>query len=152
MYRLVLPLLIMCLTLTACGKRGEEPIVEEPLPAHEQMESTVWNNIEFSGITPVSSFESGDGDLMIYPYYDSDKYVRVKLIEVSDNDLWTSATKDYLDSDNLIVTEDYSYVTHPDQITYGFVPIDDATAYYLKTDCPSSYMKKVCELLCNTNT
>lgn len=151
MYRLVLPLLIMCLTLTACGKK-EGPAKKESRPLHEQMESTVWNNKEISGITPVTSFESGDGDLTIYPYYNSDKYVRVKLVEVSDNDLWTSATKDYVNSGNLIVTENYSYVTHSDQVTYGFVPIDDTTAYYLKSDCPSSYVKKVCELLCNTNT
>lgn len=148
---MILPIILLAVVLTGCGKK-EVTEETEPLPLHEQADLTVWNNKEIKGITPVCSFETSDDELTIYPYYDSDKYIKVKVVEVSDNDFWTSVTKDYINTDNLIVTEDYSYITMPTSITYGFVPISDNSAYFLSSDCPSAYTKKVCELLCSTDT
>lgn len=153
--KLAIVLIGVTMLLCGCGKQEEE-VVSEPVPVshlHEPTESIVWNNMLLNGITPVTSFESTDDTLTIFPYYDNDAHITVRKIIISDNAFWNSVISQYIDSDNIKYVNDYALVTNTDGKSFGYIGIDEKTAYIISTDTlPSAYVESTLKLLCNTNT
>jgi len=151
-----LGLVILCLVLLCGCTTSKENIndtevttTEESLPISE---SIVWENITISNITPVTSFEiRGDG-LFIFPYNNNNTHITLRKIFISNNGFWDTVVST-VSVDNVIVSDfGYELVTLPNGNTLGYVPIDDESAYLVKTETlPSSYVELVLEQLCNGN-
>ena len=153
MLKVSLTLLMACVILASCGNaKEEEKVVISKPPLHEISSSVVWNNKKLEAITPVTAFDTTEDVLTVYPYNGSDRYVSVQIISVSENNLWKSITEPYINSANIVKGKRYSYVTLPNNVTYGYIPLSDESAYLVKSDCPSAYLQKVCEMLCGTST
>ena len=115
---------------------------------HEPSDSHVWQGITIPAISPVTAFEEYGDTLKIFPYYNDNAYISLRVVLVSGNDFWNTVTSTYLDSGNAIVKDQYSYVTTENGITYGLLPVSETAAIVAETTLPSSYVDRILEMLC----
>lgn len=148
-----LPLmLILCATLFAgCGSKSEETVTAADLRPIQS--SCIWESVSINSITPVSAFETEGSCLKIFPYNNSESYIKIEKILISNNGFWDTVVKEYEDTNNMRVLDNFSYVTTASKVTIGYLPLDAEYAYIVSSDTlPSSYVEKVLEMLCNTST
>lgn len=145
---------VICLALflTGCSNESvEEPVVETEL--RQVTTNAVWDNRNFDSITPVCAFESTDECLKIFPYNNSEEYIKVEKILISSNGFWNTVTNEFKDTNNVRVLDNYSYITTSSKVTIGYYALDDEYAYIVSTETlPSSYVEKVLEMLWITST
>lgn len=141
-------LLSLLLFVTGCGEQEVE-VPEVPVTyLHEQADSTEWDGLTVSAITPCCAFDSQPDTLTIYPYFDSDLSVKVEKILLSENDFWNAITVS-LEKDNCYTTEEYSLATMTNGTTVGMLPIDEETCYWVTSNqLPSGYVQAVLKSLC----
>ena len=135
--------------LIGCGK--EEPIPEPVVtpPLHTQADSFDNGTISISAITPVSAFESVGDELRLFPFYDCDKYISMKIILTSNNEFWSTLLASYTDSENRQDYEKYSLITTSAGNTMVMLPQDDEHALLIESSMlPSGYVKAVADKLC----
>lgn len=141
--------LLFTALLTGCGEQDTEPVIETP-PLHEITTSVVWDNLTLSQITPVTSIVVSGDSLDIFPYNDNDMHITVKRILISDNDFWQTVFNTQ-DTENTMTCDEYSLITTSSGATYGYLEIDEESAYIAFTDSlPSSYVWSALEMLCNS--
>lgn len=149
----LLSMLILCSTilLLGCSNKNEETVsVPDLRPIQYSCE---WDSVSVNSITPVSTFETEDDCLKIFPYNNSESYIKIEKILISNNGFWDTVVKEYKDTNNVRVLDNFSYVTTASKVTIGYLPLDDEYAYIVSSDTlPSSYVEKVLEMLCNTST
>lgn len=142
MLKKIITLTCMCLLLAGCSEK-EEVITVTP-PVSERMDSVIYENFTFDAIGPVCGFILTDTSLQIHPYYDSTKHILVEKILISENGFWntliTSQTENYVLTDS----ENYSLITTPSGVTFGYMRVDDEWALLFKTsDLNSGYLRLV---------
>lgn len=142
-------LVTLCiLFLSGCGEE-EVPPVPTPPPLHTQAQSITWDGMEITEVTPVSAFEITDTCIQIFPYFNSEEYISIERIYVSENDFWNSVTSEYEGTPNHKKDTNWELFTLPSGITLGCVIIDDDECYIIRTEALSSaYVEKVCKMLC----
>lgn len=138
---------LLALLLTGCGK--EVPVVEEPVyvPLRQVMSSVTWDNMTISSITPVTSFETTNDTLSIFPYNDNASYIKVERFIFSDNNLFNTIVSS-CEEGNVVIEDKYSLCTLSSGQTYALLPFTEDTGYLISTTLPSSYCEKVAVMLC----
>lgn len=146
--RKLIPLLVCLLLLCGCSKEEEVYVPPAP-PLHEQADSFQNDIVSMNSITPVSAFESVGDEVHLFPFYDSDKYINMKLVLVSDNGFWNTLLESYEGTDNLQTFEKYSLITTPSGNTMVMLPYDeDYNLLIESSQLPSGYVKATADKLC----
>lgn len=144
-------LLLTCLvllSLTGCGGSEEVIVAETPPspPLHEVQTSAIWDNLTFSSITPVTSFESNGDYLKVFPYNDSQKYILVKQYLSSKNDAFSQLAS-VCTEESIVTKDNYTLYTTPAGVTSALISCEDVD-YLVQTELPSYYCEMVCDMLC----
>ena len=151
-YKKVTMCLLLALVLCCgCGKEksDEEVVVVQDLrPISTEV---TWDNISIKQITPVTAFETDASTTKIFPFNNSDKYITIEKIVISDNGFWETLSTGYKDTNNFKTADSWSLITTTDSISIGYLQLDEENAYIVKTNSlPSSYCILVLEQLCQT--
>ena len=144
--------LLLCLLLCGCGKAEDVAPVESVEDVqtesveylHQPADSYTWGDITFSNLFPASSYEESGEALNIFPCYSKDAYISIEKILISSNDFWDNVITQYTGTDDIKNLENYSYVTSESGETIGYIQIDDAYAYIVRSSTlPSGYVDYV---------
>lgn len=144
---------VLCISLGGCASDKEDTSVIETPPLHGTVTDIQWEGLSLQAITPVCSYELQDSDLDVFPFNDNDAHITMKKILFSGNGFWDTVIREYVNTDNLVVTDKYTYVTFTNGATYGLLMSDVDYGYLVFTESlPSSYVKLVLDTICNTSS
>ena len=146
----ILVCLLVSLLLVGCSAEPEVVVPEVPDKRVAQEQYT-FDSVSINSITMKTAYEEVDGTLYIYPYNNSDEYITIERIVISDRGFWDTAIKEYNQSANLVQRENYSFVTLVDGTTIGYVELPDNYAYIVKSVLPSAYVEAVLDKLCSSD-
>lgn len=137
-------LLLTLLLLCSCGEVEEVEYIEQSYtPLRNISYHTIWEDLDFTAITPVCAFDTTETALLIFPYNDNVRYIKVRMFLSSNNALFDDLVQTSTE-ENIIITDNYTLVTLSSGMNYALV--DDT--YLISTDLPSSYCEKVAVMLC----
>ena len=135
--------------LVGCGKE-ETPVEVEQPPLHTMQSSYKTSSISANAITPTTAFEEVGDELRLYPFYNSDHYISMKVILISNNDFWNTIISGYTGTNNLQVYDKYSLITTSFGKTITVIPRSSEEAIVISSDTlPSGYVKATADMLCN---
>ena len=141
--------LLIALLLCGCGAAEEPVIVEEPVhvPLRNVSSTVTWDNISLNSFTPVTAFDCTESTLSIFPYNDNASYIKVEKFIFSSNNLFNILVSS-CSVENVVNSDYYTLCTLPSGDTYALLKVTSDTGYLVSTKLPSSYCKKVVEMLC----
>ena len=145
-------LVLICLPLlllVGCGKTEPEAVEEPEVILHTVSESFDDGTVSMNSITPTTAFETVDEEVHIFPFYNSDKYISLKKVFISDNGFWDTMTSAYTDTNNLKSYDKYKLITTEAGKSIVMLPYGDDSALLIESsDLPSGYVKAVADALC----
>lgn len=143
--------ILLCCLLCGCGaeESAEDTYVEPDLTQRAEYYNVF--GTEFPAFGPVCGFDEVDDVVKIHPYYNSDKHIEVKKILLSDRSFWKVVCESTT-TPEVAEYKGFETMTTVDGVTYGYVPLSDKWALFVKSDSlPSSYVRMVCERLCKSD-
>lgn len=142
-------LTLLLITTVGCGKEEPIPEPEYVAPLHTKADNFDNGIVSMNSITPVTAFESVGDEVHIFPFYDCDKYISMKVVLISNNDFWKTLLDSYADTDNRQDYEKYSLITTPAGNTMVMLNQDEEHMLLIESSAlPSSYVKVVADELC----
>lgn len=140
----------LALLLSGCGETEpvQQEVVDQP-PLHTQASQFDNGTISMNSITPVTAFEDLGDEVQLFPFYDCDKHISMKIILTSNNDFWSTLLDSYTDTGNRQDFEKFSLITTSSGNTMTLLPIDDEHAILVESSTlPSGYVKAAADELC----
>lgn len=130
----------MSLGITGCSKSSEENV--EYIPVSTQQDSITLGNMQVTGIGQWTGFNTTSDEVQLYPYFDVDRKVTLKVLNVSDNNFWY----DFVQAQGYTMESVKFYPTGAMTLTtgtctFGYCPITDSKALFAYTyDLSGSYV------------
>ena len=142
---LVLAAVLAVTSLTGCADKAL-PTVSENTISEQQTE---WDS-EYYTVYSIGQFTGfkQDGDIVyVYPYYNTDKSVKLELVHLSENNIWY----DFVTSNGLTMADVEKFDSGVQQFTsggktYGYIQITTSLGLLATTDSLTpDYVKMVLE-------
>lgn len=136
-------IIVLCLLLSSCRSEAVPETTEEPVVTLH----VDWEDVGIDYTSDIRVTIDEDNTLNIFPDKDSNEYISMRKIFISNNNFWNVVEERV--SDELVITGNATLFNYNNYAVW-YLPIDDESCYVAYTDtCTEEQLNTMLSTLCN---